>query len=194
MNFFAKQHSQLIKGCKANERPAQESLFKLFYAEMLRLCYRYMQSDDLAKEALNTGFLKVFQHISTFDEKKGEPGAWIRTIMVRCCIDLRRKEIKFSETNLMTEEAGEQFIPPPVLEKLYAEDIIKCIRLLPGATQLVFNLSVIDGYSHKEIGEQLNITESTSRWHLSEGKKQLRAMLTANKSTDQPTEKNNKAT
>jgi RNA polymerase sigma factor (sigma-70 family) len=179
MNLFAKQHSKLIKGCKANERVAQEGLYNLFYADMLRLCYRYLKSDDLSKEALNAGFLKVFKHIGTFDEKKGEFGGWIRTIIIRTCIDLGRKEIKFSKETNVLEEAENVFISPAILNKLYAEDLLKCIHLLPAATRIVFNLSVIEGYSHGEIGEQLNIKESTSRWHLSEGKKMLRAMLTS---------------
>jgi len=194
MNLFAKQDSRLVKRCKANERSAQEELYKLFHAEMLRLCYRYLKSDDLAAEALNTGFLKVFQNISTFDIQKGELDVWIRTIMVRTCIDLSRKEAKFQETVNRDEETATQFIAPEILEKLYAQDLLKAIRLLPVATKLVFNLSVIDGYSHKEICKQLQISESTSRWHLSEAKKQLRAILEpAIKRVDEPTENPKKA-
>ncbi|MFF5382880.1 RNA polymerase sigma factor [Pedobacter suwonensis] len=190
MNLFSKQDTKLIKGCKANERQAQEGLYKLYYADMLRICFRYLKSDDLAQDALNTGFLKIFQHIQTFDAKKGEFGAWIRTVMVRSCIDIGRREAKFNET-VSPDEIEEIFIQPSVLDKLFVEDLLKLIRLLPTATQLVFNLSVIDGYSHKEIGEHLNITESTSRWHLSEAKKQLREML-ASSAIDKPTEKTKK--
>jgi len=188
MNLFVRQDTKLIKGCKANDRLAQEGLYKLFHAEMSRLCFRYLKSDELAQEALNAGFLKVFQNISVFDGRKGELGAWIRTIMVRCCIDLARKEAKFHEVSSQ-EEIADIFIAPAVLGKLHAEDLLKEIRRLPAATQLVFNLYVIDGYSHKEIGEQAGISESTSRWHLSEAKKQLRAMLqSAPNSIDKPTE------
>jgi len=193
MHLFYQQHSRLVKGCIANERLAQEGLYKLFYAEMLRVCYRYLKSDELAQEALNNAFLKIFQHISTFDEKKGRLATWIKTIVIRTCIDIGRKEIKFSNENSIAD-AEHIFIAPEVLSKLYAEDLLKCIRQLPAATQLVFNLAVIEGFSHKEIGEQLNISESTSRWHLSEGKKQLRAILTlAGTSINPPTDHNNKA-
>jgi RNA polymerase sigma factor (sigma-70 family) len=186
MNLFFKQDTKLIKGCKANERQAQEGLYKLYYADMLRICFRYLKSDDLAYDALSVGFLKIFQHIQTFDAKKGEFGAWMRTVMVRSCIDIGRREAKFNET-VSQDEIDEIFIQPSVLDKLFVEDLLKLIRLLPTATQLVFNLSVIDGYSHKEIGEHLNITESTSRWHLTEAKKQLRKML-ASSAIDKPTE------
>jgi len=195
MNLFTKKVPAIIKGCKANRRPEQEALYKLFYADMLKLCYRYLKADELAQEALNAGFLKVFQNIGDFDEQKGEPGAWIHTIMVRTCIDLARKEARFNDTESTDEINEEAFVAPAVLEKLYVEDLLKAIRTLPAATQLVFNLSVIEGYTHHEIKEQLHITESTSRWHLSEAKKQLRALLQPyHQEVNQPTEKQNKAT
>ncbi|WP_345953380.1 RNA polymerase sigma factor [Mucilaginibacter sp. PAMB04168] len=195
MNIFTKQLPRLMKGCKANKRSAQEALYKLFYTDMLRLCYRYLKSDELAQEALNSGFLKVFQNINDFDERKGDPGAWIRTIIVRTCIDLGRKEARFIEVESIEDVSEEAFIAPSVLEKLYVEDLLRVIRALPAATQIVFNLYVIEGYSHHEISEHLHISESTSRWHLSEAKKQLRVLLEPIMSeVNQPTEKQNKAT
>lgn len=193
MNLFSKKEAQLIKGCVGNERPAQESLYKLYYKDMLLLCNRYLKSEDLSKEAVNAGFLKVFQHIKSFDENKGTFPGWIKVIMIRTCLDLVRKEASF---NTITSTIGHDesvFVSPDVLDKLYAEDLIKTIRILPAATQLVFNLSVIDGYSHKEIGEKLNITEGTSRWHLAEAKKQLRRFLEPNLTINkEPTGINNK--
>jgi len=188
MDFLFRQDKKLVKGCKANKRDSQEGLYKLYYDDMLRLCFRYLRSDELAQEALNTAFLKIFQHINTFDPNKGQLGAWIRTIMVRSCIDLSRKEARFNHSAIQ-HETEELFIEPAVLNKLYAEDLLKLIRLLPVATQIVFNLSAIDGYSHKEIGEQLGISEGTSRWHLSEAKKQLRTML-KNAAIDNPLKTN----
>ena len=177
MNLFFNQETKLIRGCKDNNRHAQEGLYKLYYAEMLRICFRYVKSNMLAYDALNMGFLKVFQNIQMFDPKKGSFGAWIRTVMVRSCIDLGRREAKFKEIVSNDKEIDEVFIEPSVLDKLFVEDLLNLVRLLPTATQLVFNLSVVEGYSHKEIGVQLNISESTSRWHLSEAKKQLRIMI-----------------
>jgi RNA polymerase sigma factor (sigma-70 family) len=194
MNIFTNQISKLVKGCKANERPAQEGLYKLFYADLLKVCYRYFRSDDLATEALNTTFLKVFQNINSFDGQKGELEGWIRTILIRTCIDLVRKEAKFITTDHFEEATENVFILPEVLDKLYTEDILKAIRRLPAATQLVFNLYIIEGYTHQEIGDQLQISESTSRWHLSEARKLLRAILQPQQlKIKQPTEQQNKA-
>lgn len=177
MILFNKQDKWLIKACKANERRGQEALYKLFYADMLKVCYRYLKNNDLAKEALNSGFFKVFQNINEFDSQKGPLGAWVRVIMIRTCIDLGRKEAKFMEVIHNEDEAESAFVMPEVLEKIDAEDLLKAIRRLPAATQLVFNLSVIEGYSHKEISEQLQIGDSTSRWHLTQAKKLLREAL-----------------
>ena len=193
MNQFVKHENQLVNSCIANNRSAQEDLYKMYYAEMLRICCRYLKSDELAIEALNSGFLKVFQNIQSFDIKKGGLGGWIRTIMVRTCIDLGRKEAKFNGVSGSLEEIEALFISPAVLDKLFAEDLLNAIRQLPYSAQIVFNLSVIEGYSHMEIGQQLQIAESTSRWHLSEAKKQLRILIApASKSFNKPTENQNK--
>src|ERR1700712_2539081 len=177
MNLSKHQTGQLVEGCINNDRAAQQALYKLFYADMLRVCHSYLPDKELAKEAFNSGFLKVFQSIKNFDVEKGELGGWIRRIMIYTAIDLCRKELKFTLLTLNEQDQDDFFIQPSVLEKLYFEEILANIRLLPYATQTVFNLSVLDGFSHKEIGEQLNISEGTSRWHLSEAKKQLRGLL-----------------
>jgi len=177
MNLSKKQADKLVKGCNKNDRTAQEALYKLFHADMLRVCLNYLPNKELAKEAFNHGFLKVFQSIQNFDEKKGDLGGWIRKIMIHTSIDICRSELTFNKTLFLDKDDDEFFISPEVLEKLYFEDLLQHIRTLPYATQTVFNLSVIDGYSHKEIGEQLNISEGTSRWHLSDAKRQLRQLL-----------------
>jgi RNA polymerase sigma factor (sigma-70 family) len=189
MDLSKKQTTKLTVGCARNERIAQEALYKAFYAQMLRICYRYLKTKDQAEDALNQGFLKVFQNIKTFDVNKGELGAWICTIMIRTAIDCNRKELKFSTDVYHDEQQTDEFfIHPEVISKLYAQDILKNIQQLPDATQVIFNLSVIDGYSHKEISEQLKITESTSRWHLSEAKKKLRDLLQMPDIRDKPTD------
>jgi RNA polymerase sigma factor (sigma-70 family) len=192
MDLSKKKVQVLITGCINNERTAQEALYKLFYADMLRVCYSYIPDKGLAKEAFNTGFLKVFQSIKNFDIEKGELGGWIRKIMIFTSIDLCRKELKFTTLTAYDQDQEDFPIPPSVLEKLYFEDILFNIRQLPYATQTVFNLSVIDGFTHKEIGEQLNISEGTSRWHLAEAKKKLRLLIETRESA-LPAERSDKA-
>ena len=161
---------------------------------MLRICYSYLPDKELAKEAFNSGFLKVFQSIQNFDIEKGELGGWIRKIMIHTSIDVCRKELKFNTLTTPVKDEDDFFISPAILEKLYFEDILLNIRTLPRATQTVFILSVIDGFTHKEISGQLKISEGTSRWHLAEAKRKLRLLLeTTGKSANQPAERSEKA-
>ncbi len=177
MNTPNDEIPELVRGCIANERPAQERLYKWFYADMLKVARRYFRSDDLAQEALNMAFLKVFQHIGTFDHTKGSMATWIRAILIRTCIDMVRKEARFIQVEDMSEVAESVFVLPEILEKLHAADLLNAIRSLPAATQLVFNLYIVEGYSHQEIAGQLQISDSTSRWHLSEARRMLRGIL-----------------
>jgi len=194
MNLSKKQADKLIKGCVNNDRKAQEALYKLFYADMLRVCLSYLPNKEQAKEAFNLGFLKVFQSIQNYEPEKGELGGWIRKIMIYTSIDICRSELKFTHVMYSGNDGEEFFIPPEVLEKLYFEDILHQVRTLPLATQTVFNLSVLDGFTHKEISEQLNISEGTSRWHLSEAKKQLRVLLDpSERNADRPKERSAKS-
>jgi len=189
MNFTKKQTQKLVKACINNDRGAQEALYKLYYAEMMQVCLSYLADEELAGEAFNTGFLTVFESIQNFDAARGGLGAWIRKIMVYSSIDLYRSELKFEKVSDDLPELETEFMPPSVLGKLYYEDILQHIRTLPYATQTVFMLSVLDGFSHREISEQLNISEGTSRWHLSEAKKQLRSLLTGKPAAALPTER-----
>lgn len=193
MNLSKHQTGQLVKGCINNDRTAQEALYKLFYADMLRVCHSYLPDKELAKEAFNSGFLKVFQSLKNFDLEKGELGGWIRKVMIYTAIDLCRKELKFATMTLHDQDDDDFFISPTVLEKLYFEDILTKIRALPYATQTVFNLYEMDGFSHKEIAEQLNISEGTSRWHLAEAKKKLRTLLEPLLTNSHDTERRNRA-
>src|ERR1700712_2274883 len=194
MNLSKQQAGQLAKGCMNNDRTAQEALYKLFYADMLRVCHNYLPDKELAKEAFNSGFLKVFQSIKNFDIEKGELGGWIRKIMIYTSIDLCRKELKFTSLSLVDQDQDDDFfIQASALEKLYFEDILVKIRTLPYATQTVFNLYEMDGFTHKEIAEQLNISEGTSRWHLAEAKKKLRMLLENSASSNSTTERSDKA-
>src|SRR5471030_1338152 len=115
MNVSKRQAEKLVKGCIENDRTAQEALYKLFHADMLRVCYSYLADKELAKEAFNTGFLKVFQSIQNFDIEKGELGGWIRKIMIFTAIDLCRKELKFSSIQALEQGDEEFFIAPSVL-------------------------------------------------------------------------------
>ncbi|MES2375724.1 MAG: RNA polymerase sigma factor [Bacteroidota bacterium] len=172
-----KKLSVIINGCVANKRKAQEELYLFYYAGMYRLCMRYLRSDDLVPEALNTGFLKVFTKIKSYHEAKGNLKGWISAIMIRSCIDLQRSELRFQHYEDITETDNTPSLTPNALDRLYAADLLAYVRALPGATQMVFNLYEVDGFDHNEIATMLDISASTSRWHLSSAKQQLRQII-----------------
>ena len=167
---------EMINGCINNDRRAQEKLYKHFYGSMTTLCLRYTRNEEDAIEVLHNGFLKVFKNIGTYNNSKGSLYTWIRTIIVHTAIDfIRQREKFFTKTSL---EAGpEPSIETDALHRLSAQELLKLVQRLPSATQAVFNLYVIDGYTHREIGKMLGISEGTSKWHLSQARKLLQQLL-----------------
>ena len=166
----------LIAGCKKGDRKAQEQLYRSFYKAMVSLCLRYTRQQEDALEVLNTGFLKVFQHIDRYQPEKSSFYTWMRTIILNSCLDFIRKRSKDIVT-INEEYNGDVYLEPDVLEKMKMEDIMKLVYALPPATGAVFNLFAIEGYAHKEISGMLNISEGTSKWHLNAARKLLQQQL-----------------
>jgi RNA polymerase sigma factor (sigma-70 family) len=166
----------LINGCINNDRKAQELLYKHFYGPMASICLRYTRNEHDAVEVLNNGFLKVFKNIQQYDGTKASLYTWIRTIMVNSAIDFIRQRDR-QKRHMEISIVAEPQIDSEVIQKLNAEELLKLVRKLPPATQAVFNLYVIEGYNHKEIGTVMGISEGTSKWHLSEARKQLQKLL-----------------
>ena len=167
---------QLIEGCKKNDRKAQELLFKKFYVAMSSLCIRYINDQQDAMQVLNDGFLKVFQNIDAYNPYKASLYTWIRKIVINTALDFLRKKPLFNSTDLSDIEE-ESSVENSIIQKMNADDLLNTIKQLPAATQLVFNLYTVDGFNHREIAETLNISEGTSKWHLSEARRQLKQLL-----------------
>lgn len=167
----------LIEGCLRGERSAQEKLYKKYYGKMMGLCLRYTQNNDDAMETLNTGFLKVFTNIGKYNYTSAL-GTWIYNIVRNTCIDHLRANLKFNQNvSIDKEDFFEIQSDSNPLNKLMAQDLLRILKTLPQTTGLVFNLFAIEGFSHKEISEQLQITEGTSKWHMCEARKLLKARL-----------------
>ncbi len=166
----------LVDGCKKNDRKAQELFYKRFYAAMASICIRYISNQQDAMQVLNDGFLKVFKSIQTYDASKARLYTWIRKIMINTAIDfLRRQPIVYvTDISAVYEETA---IDNSVVHKIDADELLGLIKKLPKATQLVFNLYTVEGYNHREIAEMLSISEGTSKWHLSEARKQLKQFI-----------------
>ena len=162
---------QLIEGCLRGNRQMQLRLYKMHYGKMMAMCMRYMGSKDEAMEALNNGFLKVYEKLDTY-RNNGSFEGWIRRIIYNTTIDMLRQRIKYREKHV--DEVADEPVNAEIMQKLFTEDLMNLIGSLPGNTRLVFNMFAIEGYSHKEIGNTLNISEGTSKWHVNEARKLLK--------------------
>lgn len=174
------ENIDIISGCKAGDRKAQERLYRNYYRAMMTVCLRYTKNDEDAVEVLNNGFLKVFKNIQRYDSSQASLYTWIRTIVVNSCLDFIKQKQRIEKVSELNEDV-EVHIDPEVIAKIKATELLEQVRRLAPATQAVFNLYVIEGYSHKEIAQLLNISEGTSKWHLSEARKILQQVINESK-------------
>lgn len=165
---------QLIQGCIRNERSAQEKLYKLFYPRMMAVVRRYIDDEMQAEEVLNNGYLRAFQKISQYTFQGSFEG-WLRKIVFHSVSDYVKQNIRYSEKVVMVEK--DELVHKDHADRLYYNQLLELVQGLPDATRAVFNMYVLEGYSHKEIGKILGISEGTSKWHLSEGRRNLKEKI-----------------
>lgn len=182
----------LIEGCRNKNRASQLRLYEHFYSYGLSITLRYSKNRDEAKEILNDGFLKVFLKIDQYDsEKLLKP--WIRRILINSAIDYHRK---YNKLDLVLD------IPPTndlktatynlALENLVFDDLIKMLQKLTPAYRMVFTLFVVEGLSHQDIAEKLNISIGTSKSNLSKARMKLKSILQSSYGIHQKLEGNGK--
>lgn len=166
----------LIQGCKRNDRESQRLLYQHYYSYALSICLRYCHSAEEAKEVVNDGFLKVFGKINQYRMDTSFK-AWLRRIMINASIDLFRKEQRHYTMSSMNDHGVVQVTGNGVFDELSYLELIKMIQSLSPGYRAVFNLYVIDGYTHREIGEMLGISEGTSKSNLLKARERLKKEL-----------------
>jgi len=170
----------ILTECEKGNVYHQEMLYKKFYGYALTICRLYTYSDDDAVTILNDSFLKAFSTIEKKGYNNGVPFKnWLRRILINTAIDNYRKNSKHYY-HLNVEEAYTIEADINIIEELTVEDILKLLDQLPEFHRLVFNMYEIQGFSHKEIAEKLNIGVSTSRVFLTRAKKELRVLMGKN--------------
>jgi RNA polymerase sigma factor (sigma-70 family) len=173
--IYRAKEEEIIKGCLRREPNAQQQLFDLYSSKMYGLCYRYVRHAMEAEDILVTAFTKIFERIGQF-KGEGSFEGWMRRIMVNEALTyLRKSRSMYLETDL--EQADREPDYDKLSDHLETEDLLKMIQELPAGYRLVFNMYAIDGYSHKEIAEQLGISENTSKSQLSRARVYLQKML-----------------
>lgn len=178
----------ILAGCLNNDPSSQRELYNRYSPKMLSVCYRFANSREDAEDMLQEGFIKVFTQMHTF-QNKGAFEGWIRRIIVHTCINFLKKNKKFSNSIDLEQadylEVKEETMP----SVMQARQIIECIRLLPIGYRTVLNLYAMEGYSHREIADMLDIEESTSRSQYTRAKSMLEAILIKKRIIEQPREK-----
>lgn len=177
------EESEIIKGCVRNDRLSQKALYERFYGKMMAVCVRYAKDRDEAGDMLHEGFMKVFDNIKNFGYKGSFEG-WVRRIMVNCCIDhLRKNKQQYLIVNTVIAESaartsGDDMPDEELADLISKEEVMSAVQALSPAYRTIFNLYVIEEYTHREISEMLDISEGTSKSNLAKAKFNLKKNLT----------------
>lgn len=165
---------QLIHQCIKQDGRAQQALYERFSPKMYAVCLRYVKDADDAQDVLLKAFMKVFEHLRRF-KGKGSFEGWIRRITVNEALMFLRKH-KNMQITVDIEQAASTTADQ--YDQLEADDLMELVQALPVGYRTVFNLYAIEGYSHPEIAQLLNISEGTSKSQLSRAKEVLRQQIT----------------
>jgi RNA polymerase sigma factor (sigma-70 family) len=167
---------KLIESCIKGDSKSQKELFDKFSGKMFALCKRYARNVQESEDMLQEAFVKIFHSLDKF-QFKGSFEGWIRRIVVNTCLRyLEKEKINFEDIALVDYNTS-NVISPEAIEHLAEEELLSMIAKLPDGYKMVFNLYVIEGYSHKEIADLLNIGESTSRSQLVKARKLLKEII-----------------
>jgi len=176
-----KDNTIIIRGCIEGDRRSQQHLYEAYYGKMMVVCRRYAKDNDEALDIFQEGFIKVFNNISKYGDKGSFEG-WIRRIMVNTAIDHIRKnkvnnnmvELNERHTDTMGDDEDEN---DAILNNIGYEELLLCVQDLSPAYRQVFNMYVVDGFSHQEIADALKISVGTSKSNLSKAKVNLKKLL-----------------
>ncbi len=168
--------NEIIKGCRKRHRNSQKELYKLFYAYGMSIALRYTDSREEAAEVLNDAFMKVFDNIKSFDlERPFKP--WLRRIIINTAINhfhKHKKDLELAELDLLDNKPVTE---ETIISGISYEEIVDMVQQLSPGYRTVFNLYVIENFTHEEIADMLGIAVGTSKSNLSKAKRNLRSIL-----------------
>lgn len=167
---------QLIRDCLQGKSFAQKTLYERFARKMMGVCIRYTNNYEEAQDVLQDGFVKVFEKLGSYSGNGSFEG-WVRRIFVNTALDAYRRAKNERHVQDIDEVGYALSSGQDIVSDISAEDLLKILQKIPVGYRMVFNLYVIEGYSHKEIADQLNITESTSKSQFSRARSYLMNIL-----------------
>lgn len=173
---------KLIQACIKEDKGAQKALYDLFSAKMYFVCLRYARHEAEAQDILQDGFIKVFDKLDSF-RFNGSFEGWIRRIMVNTALNNCRKST-YKYENIGIEDYQDKVVNSKAISRLSEQELLSVIQQLPDGYRMVFNLYIIEGYSHKEIADMLAISENTSRSQLAKARKWMQNVLEKQKTSN----------
>jgi len=167
---------ELIEGCLRKDRKYQEMLYKRFAPKMYAICLSYTNDRDSAQDILQEGFIKVFENIKTYNSE-GSLEGWVRRIVTNTAIDFYRHNQRVLKLIQAEKENTDNEVSESVFSKIGFDEILIAVRKLPEGARIVFNLYALEGFTHQEIADKLNISVGTSKSQYSRAKSLLQKSL-----------------
>jgi len=174
--IMTQSEKEIIKGCVKGKQRDQKALYERYNRLLRGVCLRYAKNDSEAEDILFEGFTVIFKKIKTF-KREGSFEGWMRKIMVHTAIDNYRRNKKYYYYDLLEDNLNNVAFSVEIPDTFTQQELLETIQELPLGYRTVFNLYVVEGYSHKEIADKLNITISTSKTQLMKAKRQLAKKL-----------------
>lgn len=178
--------TEIITGCLEKNNACQRLLFNQHSQKLMTICLRYAASVSDAEDMLQEAFVRIFSSIHQY-KFKGFFEGWLRTITVNTCLR-KLEKVKFHHDDAAVLESVEDTMQPHAISSLSEKELIRLISSLPDGYRIVFNLSVIEGYSHEEIAKLLKIEPVTSRSQLMKARKLLQKKILAHQEINLPHE------
>lgn len=167
----------LVEGCLKGDPRYQQALYEQYRVELFVVCLRYARDRSEAEDLLQEGFIQVFRDLYQYDVSRGALQSWVRKVMINTVLQhVRKKKIRITANDLDTYQ-NQLYADEQVLSKLSAREIVEHIQRLPEGYRIVFNLFMIEGYTHQEIAERLNISVNTSKTQLFKARSVLQRKL-----------------
>lgn len=164
-----KSETEIIAGCRKNDALSQKRMYEWLSPRMFAVCFRYIGEKEAAKDVLHDGFITLFSKIGSY-KGDGSFEGWARRIFITAALMHLRKKDVLKNAGQVEDYGKEAIYDQGIIEKMDAQVLLKVISQMPAGFRTVFNMYAIEGYSHQEIAEQLNITEGGSRSQLSRAK------------------------
>lgn len=176
MNVELYSDEDILNGCIKNDRLYQELLYRKYAKKMYSICLGYTGERDMAQDVLQESFIKIFKSIRNF-KSDGSLEGWIRRIVVNTALDQLRQKSRLQKYITEKEEIIKESEELSAIDNLKTQDILNQVAKLPDGARVVFNLYALEGYTHREIADILEITEGTSKSQFNRARKLLIDML-----------------